>query len=185
MSALNSTGRSGSGNPYTKVLSQDYLINADGQEVKRTKAQPGRVPFIRWIEKIIVSETRFFEGTPCWEWQGCKTTAGYGQFRIDGRRGAKSSSPHRFAWEFFYGPIPKSYEVDHKCRNYGCASPFHVEAITLQENRKRRGEAITHCKAGHEFNEENAQYAGTRRRCRICARKRVKEFYERKRQIAR
>lgn len=179
MSALNSTGRSGSGNPYTKVLSQDYLINADGQEVKRTKAQPRRVPFIRWIEKITVSETRFFEGTPCWEWQGCKTRAGYGQFKSDGRRGAKLSSPHRFAWEFFYGTIPDLHEVDHRCRNRGCASPFHIEAVTLQENRRRHAETITHCRSGHELNEENAQIVGTKRKCRICSRRRVKEFYGR------
>lgn len=34
----------------------------------------------RFFQKILVSETRFFEGTPCWEWQGCVDDSGYGRF---------------------------------------------------------------------------------------------------------
>lgn len=176
MPKVHSAYLSGSGNPYTEILSEHYLINAEGVEVKRTKAQPTKPPFSRWIKLIQVSETRFFNGSPCWEWQGCKGKAGYGQFKIDGRRGAKRSSPHRFAWEFFYGAIPEGYEIDHLCRNRACASPFHLEAVTLQENRKRRSELITHCKKGHELNESSALIKGNLRRCRICNRERVKAF---------
>lgn len=177
MSNLHSPHRSGSGNPYTEVLSEDFLINADGFEVKRTKVKRGRPAITRFLEKIIVSETRFFEGTPCWEWQGCKSN-GYGQFKKDGRRGAKKSSPHQFSHEYFIGPIPDAFEVDHRCRNRGCGSPFHLEAITLQENRKRRGEAQTECKNGHEFTEENTHIGKQgERRCRECGRNRVAAFY--------
>lgn len=190
MDTLHSAYHSGSDNPYTTVLSADYLINADGVEVKRTKAQPTKPPFSRWVKLIQVSETRFFNGSPCWEWQGCKSrTTGYGQFKTDGRRGAKLSSPHRFAWEFFYGAIPDGYEVDHLCRNRACASPFHLEAVTVQENRKRRNDAITHCKNGHEFNEANTSVRNNRRFCRVCNRERVAAFlkanpgYEKKRQF--
>ena len=181
MPNVHSAYLSGSGNPYTEIISQDYLKNADNFYVKRTKAKPTTPPFNRWIKLIRVSEIRFHDGTPCWEWIGCKSkTTGYGQFKTDGRRGAKKSSPHCFAWEYFYGAIPDGYEVDHLCRNRSCASPFHLEAITLQENRKRRGEAITHCKQGHEFNKENTTFRkdGTRT-CRACNRIRVAAFLKR------
>lgn len=174
MSTLNSTGRSGSGNPYTEILSEEYLLNADGLEVKRTKSKATRSAFARWFEKIIVSEVRFYNGSPCWEWKGCTSkTTGYGQFKIDARRGANASSPHVFSHQFFLGDIPKSYEVDHLCRNRICVSPFHLEAITLQENRKRRGEAITHCKRGHEFTEQNTKRTATGRSCKECCRLRA------------
>ncbi len=149
MSTSDSTNRSGKNNPYVEILSPNFLINADGQEVKRTKARSTRPAIIRFLEKIVVSESRFFEGTPCWEWQGCKSN-GYGQFKKDGRRGSVKSSPHQFSHEYFIGPIPESFEVDHRCRNRGCGSPFHIEAVTLQENRIRRGLSQTHCKHGHE-----------------------------------
>lgn len=182
-SDLTSKGRSGSDNPYTEILGEDYLINADGFEAKRTKAKPTKPPFNRWIKLIQVSESRFYNGSPCWEWTGCKSrTTGYGQFKTDARRGAKKSSPHRFAWEFFYSAIPEGYEVDHLCKNRSCVSPFHLEAVTLQENRKRRNEAMTHCKRGHEFTPENTLNSDTKRKCRACNRARVNAFYERKRQ---
>lgn len=166
-----------SANPYTIRLSESFHINADGHEVKTTKGRELRSPFGRFIEKIIVSEIRFFNGSPCWEWTGCKSkTTGYGQFKTDGRRGAKKSSPHRFAWEFFYGAIPDGYEIDHLCRNRICANPLHLEAVTLQENRKRRTGSLTHCKRGHELAGANARIVGNRRFCRICNRERVKAF---------
>jgi len=129
MSLPNLPNRSGSSNPYTEIVSEDFLINADGFEVKRTKARPTRLAIIRFLEKITVSETRFFNGTPCWEWQGTKSN-GYGQFRDDGRRGSKKSSPHQFSHIYFIGEIPEGMEPDHLCRNRGCGSPFHIEAVS-------------------------------------------------------
>jgi hypothetical protein len=36
----------------------------------------------------------------------------------------------------------------------------------------------THCKNGHEFTEDNVYVSGGRRRCRTCARARVKAHYD-------
>lgn len=173
--------QSGCNNPYTKVLSDDFLRNADDLNVKRTQGRPTKPAFSRWVKFIRVSEIKLYNGSPCWEWTGCKSkTTGYGQFKIDARRGAKLSSPHRFAWEFFYGAIPDGYEVDHLCRNRTCCSPFHLEAVTPAENKRRRDETITFCKAGHEFTSENTSYRPNGSRiCKRCARKRSAEFRQR------
>ena len=179
MSDVHSAYLSGSGNPYTEILSDNFLRNADGFEVKRTKAQPTNPPFSRWIKLIQVSEVRFFNGSPCWEWIGCKQPNGYGQFKIDARRGAKKSSPHRFAWEFFYGAIPEGQEIDHLCQNHGCASPFHLETVTRAENMIRLATRRTRCKQGHELTEENTYNAGNKRRCKTCNRERVAAFLKR------
>ena len=182
MSSIYSLNKSGKDNPYVKILSAEYLINADGQEVKRTVPRPTRPAIIRFLEKIIVSETRFYNGTPCWEWQGCKSkTTGYGQFKIDGRRGSKLSSPHVFSHLYFIGEIPEGKEPDHECENRGCGSPFHLTAVTHKENCQRRSAKLTHCKNNHEFTPENTAI-GKRgeRRCRACNRDRVKAFYGRK-----
>lgn len=178
MSDLYSPHRSGSGNPFTEILSQDFLINAEGLEVKRTKAKPTRPAIERFLEKTKVSEIHFFEGTPCLEWTGFIQSNGYGQFKADGRRGAKKTSPHRFAYEYYIGPIPDGMEPDHRCKLKHCCNYLHLEAVTHRVNCKRRNEDQTHCKNGHEFTEENTKI-GKRgeRRCRACNRDRVKAFY--------
>lgn len=178
MPEVHSAYLSGSGNPYTEILSESYLRNADGFEVKRTKAKPRRSPIWRFFEKIEISTTRFYNGTACWEWTGSKTN-GYGQFRPDGRRGAKRSSPHQYAYEAFIGPIPEGMEPDHLCQNRSCGNPLHLEAVTHEENMRRVSKRRTHCKQGHELTEENTSYAGGLRRCKQCGRERVKAFYER------
>lgn len=69
----------------------------------------------------------------CWEWTGCLTTQGYGQFRLDGR----NEGAHRVAWTWFFGPIPEGREMDHLCRNRGCVRPSHLEPVTRKENTDR------------------------------------------------
>lgn len=77
----------------------------------------------------------------CWEWQGAKRANGYGSFavkRADGRW--TYTTAHRAAYLDQVGPIPEGWEVDHLCKNRGCVRPDHLEAVTIQENRRRRDE---------------------------------------------
>lgn len=107
---------------------------------------------------------------PCWTWTGCIDNDGYGNIGIDG-----SGRPaHRIAYEFLRGPIPTGLTLDHLCRNRACPNPFHCEAVTLDEN-KRRGMSPcamharqTHCKRGHEFDTKNTVPEKHGRRCRTC-----------------
>lgn len=125
-----------------------------------------RVAIIRFLEKIRVSEARFYEDTPCWEWDGTLSKIGYGQLRfgnVDGTAGGKRklSSPHRFAYLYFIGDIPDGQEVDHKCEFRRCCSPFHLQSLTHSENSDRRPKALAFarrmnmCARGHEFTPDN------------------------------
>ena len=136
-----------------------------------------RQTITRFLDKVRVSDTSAYNGSPCWEWVGCvNLVTGYGQFRWD----SIVEYPHRFAYWFFIGSIPDKFEVTHLCRLRHCCNPLHLEAVTHQENMRRRDSNRTHCKKGHEFNERNTQIIGREHRCRICNAQRQREFQLRK-----
>jgi hypothetical protein len=68
--------------------------------------------------------------TECWEWTAARKNGGYGSFAI----GRGNVYAHRFAYEMLVGPIPGGLELDHLCRNRGCANPDHLEPVTRQIN---------------------------------------------------
>lgn len=73
----------------------------------------------------------------CLEWQGQKTTKGYGRLRLNG----KEVFAHRAAWEFAHGEIPKGdgYHgvcVLHKCDNPLCVRLSHLKLGTQSDNVK-------------------------------------------------
>ena len=75
---------------------------------------------------------------------------GYSMITVEGR----ATPGHRLSYELFVGPIPEGLELDHLCRVKGCYNPDHLEAVTHQENTRRRSLAKplkTHCKRGHEL----------------------------------
>jgi hypothetical protein len=46
-----------------------------------------------------------------------------------------------------YGPIPSKLEIDHLCGNGWCIEPYHLEAVTHQENLRRSKQQF--CRFGH------------------------------------
>ena len=74
----------------------------------------------------------------CLVYRGYKVKGGYGLIHKQG----KNFYVHRVVYEFFFGPVPEGYEVDHVyasgCRNAACCRPDHLEAVTASENCLRR-----------------------------------------------
>ena len=123
----------------------------------------------RFLPKLLVAESG------CWEWQAAQLSGGYGSFTLAGR----TTVAHRFAYQYWVGPIPAGLTIDHRCCNPVCVNPDHLEAVTMKVNVLRsltNPSAInarkTHCKRGHAFDEENTyrfRYgSGWGRACRAC-----------------
>ena len=137
----------------------------------------------RFFRKISVSNN-FYNGTPCWNWIGGKTTGGYGIFWFN----KKIILAHRFSYEYYKVEIPKSLQIDHLCRVRGCCNPNHLEVVTLQENIRRGltgkinsyNKGKSYCVRGHEFTTQNIyRKSNNRRVCKICSRIRHKKFQDR------
>lgn len=107
----------------------------------------------------------------CWEWAGAISEQGYArysngyQFRM-----------HKILYESFTNKqMPIGYCTDHVCRNRKCVNPFHLEMVTYVEN-VMRGKGLTainkkktHCKYGHEFNQQNTYLdSNGSRHCYTC-----------------
>lgn len=120
----------------------------------------------------------------CWLWQGTRNADGYGFCRIGGvRRGV-----HQWAYEAFKGAIPDGFELDHLCRNPGCANPLDLEAVTHRINVLRGDGPLAqlarseYCEQGHPYDLLNTLYVRGHRRCRIC-RAENWQRYKAKRQV--
>lgn len=118
----------------------------------------------------------------CWFWVGHKNSDGYGVFSLAKR---KAVVAHRWIFSELVEPIKAGNEIDHRCFVRNCVNPEHLEQVSHIENIARSvangsykhlrnlaefQSSKTHCKHGHEYNEENT-YFDTHsggRRCRAC-----------------
>lgn len=132
-----------------------------------------------------LAQTRFWakvdRGPGCWVWTGGKTKDGYGRVRICDRNFVS----HRVSYEWANGAIPEGLELDHLCRNKACVNPEHLEPVTRVENQRRRAAIITHCPAGHEYDERNTYVSASGHRfCRECGRQATRRYLARLRVAA-
>lgn len=70
----------------------------------------------------------------CWEWTGCKTSSGYGQFKAE----HVAEKAHRVAWKLINGPIPSGNHIDHLCHTPACVRPTHLRLATNKQNGENR-----------------------------------------------
>lgn len=112
---------------------------------------------------------RFFDCTnvtsTCWLWKQQLDKDGYGRFG--------HQRVHRWSYKTFREEIPMGLQIDHLCRIRNCVNPWHLEPVTLQEN-KIRGypyrKPKTHCPKGHEYTGNNVYYHPRKnfKTCRLC-----------------
>lgn len=128
----------------------------------------------------------------CIEYEGARTTKGYGQYTLPVGRGKYIMLAHRVAYELAHGPIPAGLQVMHTCDNPPCVNPEHLRVGTGSDNMRdcvekgrHREASKTHCDNGHEFTEENVYRRPDRpeeRACRACARERMRGYRKRKKE---
>lgn len=70
----------------------------------------------------------------CWPWQRSRNANGYG---IVSTPQGRTRAVRRAAYEEFVGPVPRSLDLDHLCRNKACCNPAHLEPVTRSENNRR------------------------------------------------
>ena len=112
--------------------------------------------------------------TQCWDWQLRTDRDGYGQMWIGKKPGRVLRFSHRMSYEAHRGEIPNGLQIDHLCRNKRCCNPDHLEAVTTQENTRRRDQALQrdrYCRQGHERTDVNTYVSPDGvRACQECRR---------------
>lgn len=119
----------------------------------------------RFLSKIIKEQ-----GDGCWLFQERTTGGGYAQFFAK----RKMHGAHRWSYLEFVGPIPEGYVVDHLCKVKNCVRPDHLEAVTAEENQRRR--RLTVCWRGHDRTDPANLYVfQSRAHCRACRTENARE----------
>lgn len=151
----------------------------------------------------IVARVRKDEATGCWVWTGPYWRSrkspgnryGYTSLYFPETQKSKTIGTHKAMWLALHGKPEKGMCVCHKCDNPLCCNPDHLWLGTHLENmadcraKNRYYYAnLTHCKRGHEFNEENTYIIKTKgeafglRACKACQNLLQKERYHRNRE---
>jgi len=129
--------------------------------------------------------------TACWPWRGWINDGGYGIVATTCRPRAIHIRAHRLAYELVTrSPIPPDLTIDHLCRVRHCVNPAHLEVVTKGVNVRRgqttagRHAEVMVCPFGHAYDSVNTAWkADGSRGCRICMRRRCRE-YRIRRQLA-
>lgn len=125
--------------------------------------------FVRQIE---------WDDTDCWPFKGTRIKGGYRQFKDET---GQNRLAHRWAYEYFNGPIPAGLTIDHLCCRTRCGNPGHLDAVTMKENILRgnglagQNARKTHCPHGHVYDIVKWNGHGFARACSRCKRARLRQ----------
>lgn len=116
---------------------------------------------------------------PCWIWLAFRDRDGFGFISVSR---SKMRRAHHVAYENFIGPIPDGLQLDHLCRVRYCVNPYHLDAVTTQENTRRGARSMrTHCPSGHPFDDINTYWYRGYRLCIRCRLEQARQYQVRKR----
>ncbi len=113
----------------------------------------------------------------CWICMSYQREDGYCNFRMTVDGIYKTKLAHVVSYEFYIGPVPEGFYLDHKCRVRCCVNPRHLEPVTFAENILRgfSPAAIyarrTHCKNGHLLDNSISD-----RTCQVCHKAKIREW---------
>ncbi len=68
----------------------------------------------------------------CWMWKNRVSSSGYGQFRLDPKKGHQAAS--RIAYMLTYGEIPDKTFICHRCDFRSCCNPSHLFPGSQSDN---------------------------------------------------
>jgi len=121
----------------------------------------------------------------CWDWTAAVSSAGYGVIQAGGRTNSLLLA-HRVAYSIHTGSIAEGRVIDHLCRNRRCVNPYHLEAVSFEEN-VRRGDTYSsgsprrdkkHCPQGHPYSGDNLRMnSNGSRSCRTCIKANARRRY--------
>ena len=144
-------------------------------------------PMIRFLRHVNSSSPSSYDGSPCWDWTGYRDRDGYALFTDEAGTTVRGM---RWAYEAIRETLGELVP-DHLCRRVQCVNPYHAEAVTPTEN-KRRGigwaglnAKKTHCLRGHEFTPDNTfspDGVPHHRACRTCRRLTRRLAYKRRKE---
>jgi hypothetical protein len=81
---------------------------------------------------------------------------------------------HIHAWTGARGPVPDGLEIDHLCRRRNCIALHHLEAVTREENERRKSWRYRTrrktCPAGHALELNRVKTPEDGIVCRACNR---------------
>lgn len=158
--------------PHISSLPADYALRVMARLDRKSRAMP----------------------SGCIEWTGALDRDGYGRIKINAGGKPRNTGTHRAAWLAKVGSIPAGFITDHLCRNRQCLNVVHMELVTYRVNAERGDLAgkVGRKKGtggkGHSCGIHGREGGSERLRpdgyvywaCRICNRRRSKEYRERK-----
>lgn len=94
---------------------------------REVKPYPDRKALRRFFIQVTVDDSG------CWNSGAGPSKDGYVNFGWNGLE----TGAYRHAYQWFVGPIPPGFVLDHLCANRACVNPAHVEPVSQAENLRR------------------------------------------------